>query len=177
MKKNELKGRDRELIHYLISREPDALWADRKELSSHQLKRLLFLADCYSMRRHGKQLTNSEWTADCYGPYSEWLDRILREDESLVRVDYTCNKWGHPKHYYTFKKGQGYSPGSYTTETDKLIIDDVIIKTECMDWSELREHLYELVRDEKSVQFVTKSKPTETPSNDGLIAKFKRFFS
>lgn len=114
----------------------------KHELSKARLTKMVYLADWFSSKNNGWQITKIKWYFDHYGPYVNdvYIDAIA--DKKLVVKD-ELTAFGTPKETIYLKNEQTNSLNlDKLTESERQILEKVIQETKHLNWSEFIDYVY-----------------------------------
>jgi hypothetical protein len=129
-------------IRYLL-RYFTLYYPHKNELSKTRITKMVYLADWFSAKERGKQLTDIEWYFDHYGPYvSDVYDEAESDRKIIIRHSYSV--YGSPKGIIGLKKdyNEDQLHLDMLSDPDKKILDKVIEKTKNLNWSEFIDYIY-----------------------------------
>lgn len=123
------------VIRYLLKNYPY-----KDELSKTRLTKMVYLADWFSVKKYGRQLTDIKWYFDHYGPYvSDVFDAAERDKKIHFRNDYSA--FGTPKLIFTLTTDQKLGLDNLSNGEIE-ILDEVIQETKYLNWSEFIDYVY-----------------------------------
>lgn len=108
------------------------------ELSKARLVKMLYLADWKNSIEHQKQLTNTDWIFNQYGPYVNDIIETIKYDTRFEIIDKT-NSYGSPKQL--IKVINNYNILNLNQE-NKKILDFVINATSVLSYSDFIDLVY-----------------------------------
>lgn len=108
------------------------------ELSKARLVKMLYLADWKNSIEHQKQLTNTDWIFNQYGPYVNDIIETIKYDTRFEIIDKT-NSYGSPKQL--IKVINNYNILNLNEE-NKKILDFVINATSVLSYSDFIDLVY-----------------------------------
>lgn len=110
----------------------------KSDLSNARVTKMIYLADWRSAIRRGKQLTDTEWVFDRYGPFVYAILDIAREDPDFEVVT-TRNMYGSPKDLLKVADDVSYPS---LEEEEKEILDFVIESTQKKNFEDFIRLVY-----------------------------------
>lgn len=110
----------------------------KSDISNARLTKMIYLADWFSMKEKGVQLTNIKWYFDNYGPY---VDKIREEAEHnpIFESVSSTTIYGTPK--LQIKLAENVNIPSVDSET-QIILDKVIDETKSLNWNDFINYIY-----------------------------------
>ena len=111
------------------------------ELSKTRCTKMIYLADWSSVLKYNKQITDIEWYFGHYGPYVDDVYNIVKKSKSLFFIQKSQSYFGNPKEI--FRLNPDYAPETLLNNEEKQILDDIIEKTQYLNWNEFVKMVYE----------------------------------
>lgn len=113
----------------------------KSELSKARLTKMVYLADWFSAKKNGEQITRINWYFDHYGPYVSDVYEEAKRDKMLeVKNEFTA--FGTPKETIYLKASHTDLNLEKIPERDREILDRVIEETQHLNWSEFIDYIY-----------------------------------
>ncbi|GKV69865.1 hypothetical protein NCCP2716_23630 [Sporosarcina sp. NCCP-2716] len=114
----------------------------KSELSKARITKMVYLADWYSAKKYGKQLTKINWYFDHYGPFvSDVYEEALKDKELIVKKELTA--FGSPKETIYLKTNSVDDLKlNRISEKEVKILNEVIEDTKMFNWSEFIDYVY-----------------------------------
>ena len=129
-----MKDKIKNILKYLLKEYPH-----KSELSASRLTKMLYLADWKSALENGKQITDTTWHFNHYGPYVDDFMEIAENDQDIELVDDVTIFGGRKKLIKLSKKGEQ----DYDINPDEqYILDFVIAKTESKNYEDFITLVY-----------------------------------
>ncbi|WP_424474850.1 Panacea domain-containing protein [Oceanobacillus kimchii] len=123
-----------EILYYFLSKYPHS-----DELSKTRLTKMVYLADWFSARKNGRQLTDIDWYFDHYGPYVSDVYEVAKEDEN-INIERSFSQFGSPKEVIRLVGEEGYF--TKLNIEDVKILDEVIENTKQLYWNDFINFVY-----------------------------------
>lgn len=118
---------------YLLQNHPEP-----DKLSNSRLTKLVYLADWRSSIKREKQLTDTKWRFNHYGPYAEAVLNLAMDDPCFEVIE-GKNMFGGPKNTIRLVAA---SPQISLSEDEKEILDHVIEHTSPYEYNEFIRLVY-----------------------------------
>lgn len=126
-------GELRDAIAYICKHYPH-----RDQLSNARVTKMIYLADWRSAIKRGRQVTDTSWVFDYYGPFVyDILDTAKKDPAFEVRP--TRNIYGAPKDLLRVARDATYPS---LDQDEKDILDFVINSTADKNWDEFIHLVY-----------------------------------
>ncbi len=123
----------RDVVAYICKHYPR-----KDELSNARVTKMVYLAEWRSAIIRGKQLTDTEWVFDHYGPFVYDIIDMAREDPAF-EVVLTQNMYGAPKEILQVASNVSYPS---LEEEEKNILDFVIESSSSKNWDDFIQLVY-----------------------------------
>ena len=111
----------------------------KHELSNARLTKMIYLADWLSANKRGCQISDIQWYFDNYGPFVHDVLETVQEHPEMFAIRHTSNVFGGEKTLVELKCSK---VNIDLTAEERLILDDVINKTECLYWNDFIKLVY-----------------------------------
>lgn len=121
------------MIRYVINNYPHPL-----ELSKARLNKIIYLIDWKSAIENQKQITDTKWLFNHYGPYVNEIESLIRNDHRFY-IESTTNLYGKEKNIIRLKSDTNFEEPS---KEEQQIIDFIIDKTRKFYWNKFIELVY-----------------------------------
>lgn len=121
-------------IKYILSEYPY-----KDELSASRLTKMLYLADWRSALESDKQLTDTVWHFNHYGPYVDDFVEVAKRDED---IDVTCMKTVYGGNKQLFSLSSKFSGNISLSPEFKNVIDFVINATKEKNYEDFIKLVY-----------------------------------
>jgi hypothetical protein len=113
----------------------------KTELSKARLTKLVYLADWFSVKSSGNQITGINWYFDNFGPYVADVYNMASLDKDTFKVEKTINAYGKEKVLISLSDDFDNSSISIGAN-EKEILDSVIDETKGMYWDKFIAYIY-----------------------------------
>ncbi|GGA30936.1 Panacea domain-containing protein [Psychrobacillus lasiicapitis] len=113
----------------------------KSELSKARLTKMVYLADWFSAKRDGKQITKIDWYFDHYGPFVTDVYEEAKKDKKL-EIKHEWTAFGTPKETIYLKNDDDDDIVYKITRQEQRILDQVINETKFLNWSEFIDYVY-----------------------------------
>ncbi|WP_460374049.1 Panacea domain-containing protein [Methanocalculus sp. MC3] len=123
-----------DVMVYLIKKYPY-----KDELSNARLTKMVYLADWKFALKHGRQITDTNWVFNNYGPFVRDILNTANQHPDLFTVEDTTNSFGAKKTLISLLKEE------YThklSDDEKEILDYVINTTKDLNWDKFIQLVY-----------------------------------
>lgn len=125
----------KDVIAYILKEYPN-----KGHLSKARLNKLIYLVDWKSAIDNRKQVTNIKWIYNHYGPYVTDIEKLIRENPDIFKIEKIENFYGNEKNIIKLvDKPKGVNEISKET---KEIIHKVFESTKNMNWTTFIDSVY-----------------------------------
>ena len=139
----------REVLRYFTLQYPY-----KDELSKARLTKMVYLADWYSSKENGRQITKIKWYFDHYGPYVSDVYEEANKDKYL-NIKQTYTMFGSPKEVIEFKYKNDLVPKLSLDKDEIKILDKVINETKQLTWNAFIDKVYSTYPIQKQNRYTT----------------------
>lgn len=119
------------MIKYLLKNYPD-----KSQLSASRLINMMYLAEWKNLIEHEKQLTNTIWQLNKFGPYINNFLKLVSEDKDIL-VKETENMFHHKKRQ--IKLSESFNKKIDVSVENKEILDFVIKATKDKKYNDVNK--------------------------------------
>lgn len=124
----------RDVLAYICTNYPN-----KSQLSKARVNKIVYLADWFSAKRYGQQITDISWHFNHYGPYVDDIEELATEDPNFS-IRRTTNPYGLPKDVIEL----GNEPIRVKlSNEEKRILDAVMDKTCRLYWDDFISFVYQ----------------------------------
>lgn len=109
------------------------------ELSKGRITKLIYLSDWTMCLMTHAQISKLKWYYNQYGPYSEEIEALIRNND-LFSAEDTDNYYGGNKKAIMLKHGDEFIPE--LSDAEKQVIDATITKTQDLSWRDFTQMVY-----------------------------------
>ncbi|MEI6065855.1 MAG: Panacea domain-containing protein [Methylococcaceae bacterium] len=145
-----MKDKILKILKYILQEYPY-----KAELSASRVTKILYLADWKSSIDNGRQLTDSTWYFNHYGPYVEDFIELAKEDDDIEVVNEQTMFGGRKR---LLKLTDLHKDKVQLDDNDKALVDFVINATKSKNYEEFIKLVYStypvITHDRYSVELV-----------------------
>lgn len=129
-----MKDKILNVLKYILQEYPY-----KSELSASRVTKMLYLADWKSAIDNGRQLTDSKWYFNHYGPYVEDFIELAKEDDDIEVVSDQTIFGGRKR---LLKLSDSHKNKVQLDDNDKTLVDFVINATKSKNYEDFIKLVY-----------------------------------